>query len=135
VFRIGYQRMYTCAQDVLNEVIAHLGLSEFLEITQKATPTTAFEAGDKHVGVRRGRFASKPTEWPPSKMWTVPLGANDVMQVMYSQQWLHSDTAREPPRSFDKGCIAEQGEPASVADVAARAKGDSDAVTTLLAAG
>lgn len=128
--RNSYQQVLTGMQDVLNEVIEHLGLSDFLEVTQKATPTTAFEAGDRHVGVRRGRFASKPSEWPPSKMWTVPLGANDGMQVMYTQQWLQGAATRTPLCGFDEACVVEQVEQAGAAHVAAGVTGDSSTVAT-----
>jgi hypothetical protein len=74
-------------QAVLNEVITHLGLSDYLEVTKKATPAYAFKSGNKSAGVRRGRYAEKSSEWPAPKVWTAQLGAKDCVQVVYTQRW------------------------------------------------
>jgi hypothetical protein len=74
-------------QAVLNEVLDHLGLADFLEVTEKATPSHAYQQGSKSVGVRRGRYAEKHAEWPAPKVWTAQLGAQDCLQVVYTQRW------------------------------------------------
>lgn len=80
--------MVVVLQAVLNEVIEHLGLADFLEVVDRASPGGAFAGGDKHAGVRRGRYAEKPSEWPAPKAWTAQLGAHDTLQVVYAQRAL-----------------------------------------------
>lgn len=105
---------------MLSELISHLGLSDFLEVTEKSKPSAAFDAGDKHAGFRRGRYAAKPSEWPAGKMWTVPLGALDCVQVSYTQR------LPDPPGSgtMPEGADAEQ---VAAAEPAAPATGEDAA--------
>lgn len=70
-------------QVALSQIMEHLGLDSFLEVSVKSQPDEEFKKGNFSVAMLKERYATEGGEVPPPKSWCLTLGALDSLQVSY----------------------------------------------------
>jgi hypothetical protein len=70
-------------QATISEIVQHLGMEEFLEVSVKATPEEKFKQGALQLAMLAGRYATEHNPVLPARSWCMTLGAFDSLQVTY----------------------------------------------------
>lgn len=65
------------------QLIQHLGMEDFLEVTAKAQPNEQFKRGNMGIAMLQDRYATEGRAVPPERSWCMTLGALDSLQVSY----------------------------------------------------
>lgn len=72
-----------CLQATLSQIIQHLGLESFLEVTVKFKPDEQFKQGNMEVAMLHHRYSTEGVDVPPQQSWCMTLGGLDSLQVNY----------------------------------------------------
>lgn len=93
-------------QATLSQIIEHLGLDSFLEVSVKAQPDAKFKQGDKDISLLWDRYATASEAVPPEKNWCMTLGSLDSLQVSYQPRPSNAQM-RSPCFPFESSGVRE----------------------------